>query len=157
MARIKVVIGERVSCDVECYRGPSPLHLLPNDVCPCCCCCRGKPSKKHRRFSGGERNRSWQTCNLKLTLHSRTLLVKRNNQLNDSVLYTTSVLEDMYALLSNQFPYSRKLSREKTFANFMVLWLLVKVFSVKFEGVASFSATKATIRKSFLCKNCIFY
>ena len=26
---------------------------------------------------------------------------------------TTSVLEDMYALLSNQFPYSRKLSREK--------------------------------------------
>ena len=31
--------------------------------------------------------------------------------------------------------YSGKLSREKTFANFMVLWVSVKVFSAKFGVV----------------------
>ena len=31
-------------------------------------------------------------------------------------------------------PYSRKLLREKTFANFAVLWLSAKVFSAKFGG-----------------------
>ena len=35
--------------------------------------------------------------------------------------------------MDNIVPYSGKLSREKTFVNFMVLWLLVKVFSVKFK------------------------
>ena len=34
-------------------------------------------------------------------------------------------------------PYSGKLSREKTFANFTVLWLFAKVFFAKFGGVAS--------------------
>ena len=34
-------------------------------------------------------------------------------------------------------PYSGKLLREKTFANFEVLWLLMKVFSANFGGVAS--------------------
>ena len=34
--------------------------------------------------------------------------------------------------------YSGKLLKEKTFANFAVLRLFVKVFSVKFGGVASF-------------------
>ena len=33
----------------------------------------------------------------------------------------------------DNIPYSGKLSREKTFANFTVLWLFVKVFSVKFK------------------------
>ena len=33
--------------------------------------------------------------------------------------------------LNSGIPYSRKLSREKTFANFAVLWLYTKVFSVK--------------------------
>ena len=31
-------------------------------------------------------------------------------------------------------PYSGKLSREKTFVNFTVLWLYVKLFCAKFEG-----------------------
>ena len=31
--------------------------------------------------------------------------------------------------------------REKTFANFKVLWLFAKVFFVKFGGVASISST----------------
>ena len=35
--------------------------------------------------------------------------------------------------MDNIIPYSGKLSREKTFANFTVLWLFVKVFSVKFK------------------------
>ena len=37
-------------------------------------------------------------------------------------------------------PYSGILSREKTFVNFVVLWLFAKVFSAKFGGVASFCA-----------------
>ena len=45
-------------------------------------------------------------------------------------------MSDPYALL-----YSGKLSREKTFLNFAVLWLFAKVFSVKFGGVASFGGT----------------
>ena len=34
--------------------------------------------------------------------------------------------------------------REKTFANFVVLWLFTKVFSMKFAGVASFGAAKVS-------------
>ena len=41
-------------------------------------------------------------------------------------------------------PYSGKLSREKTFANFAVLWLFMKVFSTKFWGVLSFGAAKTS-------------
>ena len=41
-------------------------------------------------------------------------------------------------------PYrsSGKLSREKTFANFVLLWLFMKVFFTKFRGVASFGTAK---------------
>ena len=42
-----------------------------------------------------------------------------------------------------------KLSREKTFANFGVLWLLAKVFSTKFGGVASFGMAKASNLQKF--------
>ena len=47
---------------------------------------------------------------------------------------------------SLDIPYSGKLSREKTVANFAVLWLFVKVFSVKFEfgGMASFDVAQAS-------------
>ena len=38
-------------------------------------------------------------------------------------------------------PHSGKLPREKTFANFEVLQLFAKVFTVKFGGVASFGGT----------------
>ena len=37
-------------------------------------------------------------------------------------------------------PYSGKLSREKTFANFKVLQLFMKVFSAKLGGMASFGS-----------------
>ena len=35
--------------------------------------------------------------------------------------------------MDNIIPYSGKLTREKTSANFTVLWLFVKVFSVKIK------------------------
>ena len=41
-------------------------------------------------------------------------------------------------------PYSGKLLREKTFTNFAVLWLFVKVFSTKFGGVVSFCVAQAS-------------
>ena len=40
--------------------------------------------------------------------------------------------------------YSGKLSREKTSTNFTVLWLLAKLFSLKFGSMVSFSAAKAS-------------
>ena len=43
-----------------------------------------------------------------------------------------------------QVPNSGKLSREKTFTNFTVLCLFVKVFSVKFGGVVSFGTAQAS-------------
>ena len=48
-----------------------------------------------------------------------------------------------------QVPYSGKLSREKTFTNFTVLWLFVKVFSVKFGGVVSFDTARAAKPQKF--------
>ena len=47
--------------------------------------------------------------------------------------------------------YSGKLSREKTFANFAVLWIFVKVFSAKFGDVVSFGAAQA--RRKFSREN----
>ena len=38
--------------------------------------------------------------------------------------------------------HSRKLSREKSFANFAVLWLLAKVFSAKLGGVVPLALQK---------------
>ena len=45
--------------------------------------------------------------------------------------------------------YSGKLSREKTFTNFVVLWLFGKVFSAKFGGVVSFSMARAINPQKF--------
>ena len=45
-----------------------------------------------------------------------------------------------------QLQYSGKLSREKTFA---VLWLFTKVFLVKFRGIVSFGAAKASNLQEF--------
>ena len=48
-------------------------------------------------------------------------------------------------------PYrsSGKLSMEKTFANFVLLWLFMKVFSTKFGDVASFGTAKAGNLRKF--------
>ena len=70
--------------------------------------------------AGKGRRRDWyggrETCILYITINSATILV----------------------------PYSGKLLREKTFANFTVLWLFVKVFSVKFGGMASVGTAKGS-------------
>ena len=54
-------------------------------------------------------------------------------------------------------PYSRKLSRIKTFANFAVLWLFVKVFSTKLLGVVSFGTEKASNPRKFSLKSFLLY
>ena len=43
-------------------------------------------------------------------------------------------------------------SREKTFTNFEVLWLFVKVFCVRFGGMASFGGTSKQFAKVFSAK-----
>ena len=54
-------------------------------------------------------------------------------------------------------PYSGKLSREETFANFVVLRLCVKVFSAKFGGVVFFGAAKASNPRKFSLRKSIFH
>ena len=54
-------------------------------------------------------------------------------------------------------PYSGKLSREKTFVNFAVLWLYAKVFSAKFGAWCPLGLQKRAICESFLRKNHIFH
>ena len=46
-------------------------------------------------------------------------------------------------------PYSRKLSREKTFTNFAVLWRFAKVFFAKFGGVVSFGKAEVSNLRRF--------
>ena len=58
--------------------------------------------------------------------------------------------------IPQELPYSGKLSREKTFTNFTVLWLYAKVFSVKFGAWRPLAWQKRAIRESFLCKDRIF-
>ena len=54
-------------------------------------------------------------------------------------------------------PYSRKLLREETFANFAVLWLFVKVISTKFGAWHPLARHRQAIHESFLCENHIFH
>ena len=60
-------------------------------------------------------------------------------------------------MLVESIPYSGKLSREKTFVNFAVLWLFAKVFSVKFGGVASFGTVKASNLRKFSLRKSYFH
>ena len=53
-------------------------------------------------------------------------------------------------------PYSGKLSREKTFANFVVLWLYAKLLSAKFGVWRPLVWQKRAIRESFLRENRLF-
>ena len=52
--------------------------------------------------------------------------------------------------------YSGRLSREKTFTNFTVLWLYAKVFSAKFWAWHPLARQKWAIRRSFLCEIVFF-
>ena len=54
-------------------------------------------------------------------------------------------------------PYSGKLLREKTFANFVVLWIFAKVSSAKFRGVVSFGAAKASNPRKFFSMKIVFF
>ena len=54
--------------------------------------------------------------------------------------------------------YSGKLSRQKNFANFAVLWLFMRVFSTKFGGggVASLGMAKASNLQKFSLRKLYF-
>ena len=52
--------------------------------------------------------------------------------------------------------YSRKHSREKTFANFTVLWLFMKFFSVKFGGWCPLALDKRAIHEWFFPQKSYF-
>ena len=58
---------------------------------------------------------------------------------------------------SSPVTYSGKLLREKTFANFVVLWLFEKVFSTKFGGMAFFGVAQVSNPRQFSLQNCIFH
>ena len=57
---------------------------------------------------------------------------------------------------SSTILYSWKLSREKTFVNFMVLWLFTNVFSVKSEGGVLWHGTSEQSAKVFSAKIVFF-
>ena len=59
-------------------------------------------------------------------------------------------------MLVESIPYSGKLSREKTFVNFAVLWLFAKVFSAKFGGMASIGTVKASNLRKFSLRKSYF-
>ena len=54
-------------------------------------------------------------------------------------------------------PYSRKLSREKTFANFAFLWLFAKVFSAKFGEMAYVGAAEGSNLQQFSLRKSLFF
>ena len=54
-------------------------------------------------------------------------------------------------------PYSGKPLKEKTFVNFMALWLFAKVFSAKFGARHSLAQQNQATCESFLSKNHIFH
>ena len=58
-------------------------------------------------------------------------------------------VEELLQVQKRVYPYCGKLSREKSFANFAVLWLFAEVLSVKFGGVASFGAAKVSNLQKF--------
>ena len=62
----------------------------------------------------------------------------------------------IYPLLS-VIPYSEKLSREKPFTNFAVLWLFAKVFPMKFGPVMSFGMAKASNLRKFSAQKSPIY
>ena len=67
----------------------------------------------------------------------------------ESVQGMCLISEDKKYSNGRQIPYSGKLSREKTFANFMVLWLFTKVFSTNFGSMVSFGTAKASNPQKF--------
>ena len=72
------------------------------------------------------------------------------------LLWSISIAVTCMTVPDCRIPYSGKLLREKTLANFKVLWLFMKDFSIKFGGVVSFGSTSEQ-STSLLCENRIFH
>ena len=114
----------------------------------------------HILLNGCHLQRVTSTCvvhkHMSKQCHLYMYLYKQNTK-----LYSTRVVE-LYGWLlplksGLRLPYSRKLSREKTFADFAVLWLFAKVFSAKFGGMASVVQHRWAICESLLYENHIFH
>ena len=54
-------------------------------------------------------------------------------------------------------PYSGKLSRERTFMNFAVVWLFVKAFSAKFGNEMFFGTAKLSNPQKFSLRKFVFH
>ena len=63
---------------------------------------------------------------------------------------------NMQSTSDRLIPYSGKLLREKTFANFAVLWLSAKVFSAKLGDVVFFGTAKASNLRRFSTQKSYF-
>ena len=63
---------------------------------------------------------------------------------------------DIYPMLP-LIPFSGKLSREKPFTNFAVLWLFAKVSPMKFGAVVSFCMAKASNPRKFSARKSPIY
>ena len=90
------------------------------------------------------------TYSIKLTLYMSCTIVNSNANIatgNDMKEYRRWTY----------VPYSGKLSRERTFMNFAVVWLFVKVFSAKFGNEMFFGAAKLSNPQKFSLRKFIFH
>ena len=72
-------------------------------------------------------------------------------------LISNRVFQFLWGCSSLLISFSRKLSGEKAFANFAVMWLYVKVLSAKSGGVASFGTAKASNPQKFSRQKMVFF
>ena len=90
---------------------------------------------------------SWCTSPMDEThIHQKRLL---NVYIKTEPLFCEHQETKETVLNSCTVPHSRKLSRKKTFMNFVVLWLFAKVFAAKFWGSASFGTANASNPRKF--------
>ena len=87
----------------------------------------------------------------------RSLLLSYVAWIRGSVTWTTTIHSITTMATIDLRPYSGKLSREKSFVNFAVLWLFAKDFSAKFGGVASFGTPQMSNLWKFSPENRIFH
>ena len=85
----------------------------------------------------------------------RLMTIASNTWLSHYLVESLNSVGTFQVLVHIVIPYGGKLLREKTFANFTVLWLFAKVSPQNFGGIwHAFAWQKGAIHESFLHKNC---
>ena len=97
-------------------------------------------------FSGLRRKREHQCC--------ATCSYHQLSHIHD-ILYTQAI--HMPNVWVGGYCIARNFQERKAFTNFKVLWLLAKVFYMKFGGMAYFSSTSKQSVKVFSAKSYIFH